>query len=49
VFAQSILFSGVARDKVRVRTILTATEAHDDLPFVLDVSATVGSGPGVSR
>src|SRR3984893_5794014 len=36
VFAQSIAFPTVARDKARVRTIVTATHTRDELQFALD-------------
>ena len=39
VFAQGIGFPTVARDKARVRTIVTATHTRDDLQFALDVFA----------
>jgi glycine C-acetyltransferase len=42
VFAQGIAFPTVARDKARVRTIVTATHARDELQFALDVFAKVG-------
>jgi glycine C-acetyltransferase len=42
VFAQGIAFPTVARDKARVRTIVTATHAREDLQFALDVFAKVG-------
>jgi len=42
VFAQGIAFPTVARDKARVRTIVTATHTHDELQFALDVFARVG-------
>ena len=37
VFAQGIAFPTVARDKARVRTIVTATHTRDELQFALDV------------
>jgi hypothetical protein len=43
VFAQGIAFPTVARDKARVRTIVTATHTREDLQFALD-----GSSRGVS-
>src|SRR6476659_358156 len=43
VFAQGIAFPTVARDKARVRTIVTATHTRDELQFALDVFAKVGS------
>jgi glycine C-acetyltransferase len=42
VFAQGIAFPTVARDKARVRTIVTATHTREDLQFALDVFAKVG-------
>jgi glycine C-acetyltransferase len=42
VFAQGLAFPTVARDKARVRTIVTATHTRDDLQFALDVFAKVG-------
>jgi glycine C-acetyltransferase len=42
VFAQGIAFPTVARDKARVRTIVTATHTRDELQFALDVFARVG-------
>ena len=42
VFAQGIAFPTVARDKARVRTIVTATHSRDELQFALDVFAKVG-------
>jgi len=42
VFAQGIAFPTVARDKARVRTIVTATHTRDELQFALDVFANVG-------
>ena len=42
VFAQGIGFPTVARDKARVRTIVTATHTRDDLQFALDAFAKVG-------
>jgi glycine C-acetyltransferase len=42
VFAQGIGFPTVARDKARVRTIVTATHSRADLQFALDVFAAVG-------
>jgi glycine C-acetyltransferase len=47
VFAQGIAFPTVARDKARVRTIVTATHTRDELQFALDVFATVGRGLGI--
>jgi glycine C-acetyltransferase len=42
VFAQGIAFPTVARDKARVRTIVTATHTRQQLQFALDAFATVG-------
>ena len=42
VFAQAIGYPTVARDKARVRTIVTATHTRDDLQFALDTFAKVG-------
>ena len=42
VFAQGIAFPTVARDKARVRTIVTATHSREDLQFALDKFAKVG-------
>jgi glycine C-acetyltransferase len=42
VFAQGIAFPTVARDKARVRTIVTATHTRDELQFALDVFKKVG-------
>jgi glycine C-acetyltransferase len=42
VFAQGIGFPTVARDKARVRTIVTATHTRSDLQFALDAFAKVG-------
>ena len=40
-------FPTVARDKARVRTIVTATHTRDDLQFALDVFAKVGRQLGI--
>src|SRR5215471_12161544 len=42
VFAQGIAFPTVARDRARVRTIVTATHTRDELQFALDRFAKVG-------
>jgi glycine C-acetyltransferase len=42
VFAQSIGFPTVARDKARLRTIVAATHTRDDLQYALDMFAKVG-------
>jgi glycine C-acetyltransferase len=47
VFAQGIAFPTVARDKARVRTIVTATHTHDELQFALDRFAAVGRELGI--
>jgi glycine C-acetyltransferase len=47
VFAQGIAYPTVARDKARVRTIVTATHTHDQLQFALDTFGTVGKELGL--
>jgi glycine C-acetyltransferase len=47
VFAQGIAYPTVARDKARVRTIVTATHTRDDLQFALDAFAAVGREIGL--
>src|SRR3954449_4058483 len=47
VFAQGIAFPTVAKDKARVRTIVTATHTRDELQFALDVFARVGRELGL--
>ena len=47
VFAQGIGFPTVARDKARVRTIVTATHTREDLEFALDVFNRVGRELGL--
>jgi glycine C-acetyltransferase len=47
VFAQGIAFPTVARDKARVRTIVTATHTREDLQFALDAFARVGKALGL--
>jgi len=47
VFAQGIAFPTVARDKARVRTIVTATHTRDDLQFALDAFQKVGRQLGI--
>ncbi len=47
VFAQGIAFPTVARDKARVRTIVTATHTREQLQFALDVFAKVGRELGI--
>ena len=47
VFAQGIGFPTVARDRARVRTIVTATHTRDDLQFALNTFGTVGKELGL--
>ena len=47
VFAQGIGFPTVARDKARVRTIVTATHTRDELQFALDCFKRVGAELGI--
>ena len=47
VFAQAIGFPTVARDKARVRTIVTATHTRDELQFALDCFSKVGRTLGM--
>ena len=47
VFAQGIGFPTVARDKARVRTIVTATHTRDELQFALDAFGQVGCELGI--
>ena len=47
VFAQGIAYPTVARDKARVRTIVTATHTRDDLQFALDTFEKVGAELGL--
>ena len=47
VFAQGLAFPTVARDKARVRTIVTATHTRDELQFALDVFKKVGGELGI--
>jgi glycine C-acetyltransferase len=47
VFAQGIAFPTVARDKARVRTIVTATHTREDLEFALDKFEKVGKELGL--
>jgi glycine C-acetyltransferase len=47
VFAQSIGFPTVARDKARLRTIVAATHSKEDLQYALDTMGTVGGELGV--
>ena len=47
VFAQAIAFPTVARDKARVRTIVTATHTREDLQYALDKFEKVGRELGL--
>src|SRR5215471_17590721 len=47
VFAQGIAYPTVARDKARVRTIVTATHTKEDLRYALDQFAAVGREIGL--
>jgi glycine C-acetyltransferase len=47
VFAQGIAYPTVARDKARVRTIVTATHTREDLQYALDSFAKVGRELGM--
>jgi glycine C-acetyltransferase len=47
VFAQGIAFPTVARDKARVRTIVTATHTQAELQFALDAFKRVGTELGI--
>ena len=47
VFAQGIAFPTVARDKARVRTIVTAAHTRDELQFALDAFRNVGQELGI--
>ena len=47
VFAQGIAFPTVARDRARVRAIVTATHTRDELQFALDAFAKVGRELGL--
>jgi len=49
VFAQGIAYPTVARDKARVRTIVTATHTRDELQFALDTFAKVGRELGILK
>jgi glycine C-acetyltransferase len=49
VFAQGIGFPTVARDKARVRTIVTATHTRSDLQLALDAFADVGRQLGILK
>ena len=47
VFAQGIAFPTVARDRARVRTIVTAAHTREELQFALDVFGKVGRQLGI--
>ncbi len=47
VFAQGIAFPTVARDKARVRTIVSAAHTREELQFALDVFGKVGREMGI--
>jgi glycine C-acetyltransferase len=47
VFAQGIAYPTVARDRARVRTIVTATHTRDQLQFALDAFKQVGAELGL--
>ena len=47
VFAQGIAFPTVPRGRARVRTIVTATHAPEDLQFALDMFKKVGAELGI--
>jgi glycine C-acetyltransferase len=47
VFAQSIGFPTVARDKARLRTIVSATHTREDLQYALDTFGAVGRELGI--
>jgi len=47
VFAQGIAFPTVARDKARVRTIVTAAHSKEELQFALDKFKKVGHELGL--
>jgi glycine C-acetyltransferase len=47
VFAQAIGFPTVAKDKARVRTIVTATHTREDLQYALDMFSKVGGELGL--
>jgi glycine C-acetyltransferase len=49
VFAQGIAFPTVARDKARVRTIVTATHTREELQFALDAFDKAGRELGIIR
>ncbi|MBI2832813.1 MAG: glycine C-acetyltransferase [Acidobacteria bacterium] len=47
VFAQGLGYPTVARDKARVRTIVSATHSKEDLQYALDAFAKVGRELGI--
>lgn len=47
VFAQGIGFPTVARDKARLRTIVTATHTREDLQYALEMFESVGKELGI--
>ncbi|MCC6163771.1 MAG: glycine C-acetyltransferase [Acidobacteria bacterium] len=47
VFAMGIAFPTVARDKARVRTIVSAAHSREELQFALDVFGKVGREMGI--
>ena len=47
VFAMGIAFPTVARDKARVRTIVSAAHTREELQFALDVFGKVGREMGI--
>jgi glycine C-acetyltransferase len=47
VFAQGIAYPTVARDKARVRTIVTSSHTRDELQFALDAFKKVGKELGL--
>src|SRR5262245_9885216 len=47
MFAQGIAYPTVARDRARVRTIVTATHTREDLQYALDTFAAVGREIGL--
>ncbi|MCL5676377.1 MAG: glycine C-acetyltransferase [Firmicutes bacterium] len=49
VFAQGIAFPTVAKDKARVRTIVTATHTRKDLDEALEIFGRVGRELGILR
>jgi glycine C-acetyltransferase len=49
VFAQGIAFPTVARDKARVRTIVTATHTREQLQYALDAFGRAGRELGIRR